>query len=423
MTEAQHRYQTLKQKGIPAVLFEGGWFGCWSFVVEIDAGVEPLRGEEGLAEIRRAVVTHREKMQSASLNDEAPFSEGYVGFLEYEFGERWVDVSPGAAESEGGSALFYKTKKVHAFRTELSPSPSATVTTSAGESPPVAPPPSYQKAFAAVQEALYSGESYQVNYSEEFIEPYAGDPFDLYCHLAKLNPSSHQCYFPLFSLPHDGPSTESTPTLGSALISNSPELLFTLQANGKFTSRPIKGTAPRFGDPLLDRQAAEALVKSNKDAAELMMIVDLVRNDMGKVARTGSVVVEKHRELESYSNVFHTVSTITAQLRPELDWYDALRALFPGGSVTGCPKKRTMELIRELERGRRSAYCGSAGLIDLSGAAEFNILIRTATYLPNKKELVFRSGGGLVVDSTLEAEYAELCDKAEVVRSALGSAN
>jgi para-aminobenzoate synthetase component 1 len=175
-------------------------------------------------------------------------------------------------------------------------------------------------------------------------------------------------------------------------------------------TKPIKGTRPRSTDPAQDKAYAEALQSSLKDRAENVMIVDLLRNDIGKSCAVGSVRAEKLFELESFANVHHLVSTVTGTLAPDHDALDLLRGCFPGGSITGAPKLRSMEIIEELEPHRRGVYCGAIGYIGFDGSMDTNIAIRTAVY--SKGTIRFWAGGGIVADSEMQKEYNETLDKA-----------
>jgi anthranilate/para-aminobenzoate synthase component I len=195
----------------------------------------------------------------------------------------------------------------------------------------------------------------------------------------------------------------------------------------RISTRPIKGTVPRGHTPEEDQKFIRELLKSKKNEAELNMIVDLARNDLGRVCEVGSVEVSNHRVVETYSHVHHTVSTVEGVLRSGLDWWDVLRAVFPGGSITGAPKVRTMELIDALEPCSRGVYTGSAGWISPEGEFDFNILIRTIAFSKDPKtgakgRYSFHSGGAIVVDSKPLEEYEETLHKAAVLTGALTGA-
>jgi para-aminobenzoate synthetase component 1 len=199
-------------------------------------------------------------------------------------------------------------------------------------------------------------------------------------------------------------------------ISSSPERLLAVTGD-RVESRPIKGTAARDPDPALDRLRAEALLRSAKDRAELLMITDLVRNDLGKVCAYGSVRVPALRELESFPHLHHLVSTVTGRLRPGATAVDALLALFPGGSITGAPKRRAMQLLRELEPCARGVYTGSVGWLGFDRSADFSIAIRSGHLRDGV--FCFGAGGGIVADSDPDAEWEELLLKTRAPRFAL----
>ena len=192
-------------------------------------------------------------------------------------------------------------------------------------------------------------------------------------------------------------------------MSASPERFLKLE-RGRVETRPIKGTRPRAGHPRLDAELASELQASAKDRAENVMIVDLLRNDLSKNCELGSVKVTKLFEVESFATVHHLVSTVTGKLRQGRDALDLLRGCFPGGSITGAPKLRAMQIIEELEPQRRGVYCGAIGYIGCDGNMDLNIAIRTLVYAGGT--IRFSAGGGIVADSRLEDEYQETFDKA-----------
>lgn len=252
----------------------------------------------------------------------------------------------------------------------------------------------YEKKLAKVREYLENGETYQVNLAQEFTTSSKKLAHDIFNELHSSNPS-----------PHDG----ILHTANFSVISNSPECLYTKTGNS-ISTFPIKGTLKKSENPQL-------LLDSKKDQAELEMIVDLERNDLGKIAVPGSVEVSKHRYIESYTNVHHTISQIDAELPKNTSFKTIFKALFPGGSVTGCPKHRTSEIIHKLEPTPRGSYCGSLGYIDINGNSQFNILIRTI-WMEGEK-VSFHSGGGITIQSNPIDEYDETIIKAENLKKAL----
>ncbi|MFP4616403.1 MAG: aminodeoxychorismate synthase component I [Thiohalorhabdus sp.] len=259
----------------------------------------------------------------------------------------------------------------------------------------------YGEAFRRVQEYIRSGDCYQVNLAQRFTAATEGDPWEGYRALRAAHPAPFGAYL---NVP------------GAQILSNSPER-FLQAAKGRVETRPIKGTRPRAKDPERDRALARELLESPKDRAENVMIVDLLRNDLGRVCAPGTVRVPELFALESYPTVHHLVSTVTGSLPTGRDVLDLLRACFPGGSITGAPKIRAMEIIEELEPHRRGVYCGSIGYVGYDGALDASIAIRTLVHLEGWVR--FWAGGGLVVDSREEAEYAETFDKAAAMLALL----
>jgi para-aminobenzoate synthetase component 1 len=252
----------------------------------------------------------------------------------------------------------------------------------------------YREAFDRIQQYIRAGDCYQVNFAQRFSVPVAGDPWAGYRELRRANPAPFSAFLNLPDL---------------RVMSFSPER-FVRVHDGVVETRPIKGTRPRHADPERDKRLARDLRESAKDRAENLMIVDLLRNDLGKVCAPGSVAVPELFALESFASVHHLVSTVTGNLADGRDSLDLLRACFPGGSITGAPKIRAMEIIDELERYRRGVYCGAIGYVGFDGRMDSNIAIRTATV--SRGTLRYWAGGGIVADSNADAEYQESLDKA-----------
>ncbi|EKO3561937.1 aminodeoxychorismate synthase component 1 [Vibrio fluvialis] len=254
-------------------------------------------------------------------------------------------------------------------------------------------PNSYREKFTQVQEYLLSGDCYQINLAQRFQAHYQGSEWLAYLKLEQFNLAPFSAFI----------RTEQ-----GAILSVSPERF--LQVKDRIIeTKPIKGTRPRSDDPVVDAANAAELAQAEKDQAENLMIVDLLRNDIGRVAKPGSVHVPKLFDIESFPAVHHLVSTIRAELDSQYDCADLLRACFPGGSITGAPKVRAMEIIEELEPHRRSAYCGSIGYISRHGRMDTSITIRTL--VAQNQQLYAWAGGGVVADSQCEAEYQETLDK------------
>lgn len=265
----------------------------------------------------------------------------------------------------------------------------------------------YLAAFARLQEAIRAGDIYQANLTMPLAGPARGDPLALY---AAIRPSANAGYGGLI---FDG---------SDWLLSFSPELFFSLKGDAA-KAKPMKGTRPRGRTEAEDRAFAEELAASVKDKAENLMIVDLLRNDLSRVAVAGSVRVEDPFAIETYPTVHTMVSTVRARLQPGKGAMDMIRALFPCGSITGAPKIRAMELIDEIERDARGPYCGSIGRIDANGDAAFNVAIRTIRLSPGENQrhrAVLGVGGAIVADSEGMAEWREALVKGGFARGSAG---
>ncbi|MDP7416086.1 MAG: aminodeoxychorismate synthase component I [Dehalococcoidales bacterium] len=259
----------------------------------------------------------------------------------------------------------------------------------------------YLKAVATAREYICAGDIFQVNLSQRFETSLNIPSYELYRRLRRINPAPFASY-----LNFDGVS----------VVGASPERFLKVRGD-RVETRPIKGTRPRGKSPEEDRLLAEELLSSVKDKAENVMIVDLERNDIGRVCCCGTVQVTELAVLETYPTVFHLTSTVEGKLRPDKDRIDLLKAAFPGGSITGAPKVRAMEIIDELEPTRRSVYTGAIGYLDFSGEMDLNIVIRT--FLIKGTKAYFQVGGGIVYDSEPETEYMETLDKARALIQAL----
>ena len=265
-------------------------------------------------------------------------------------------------------------------------------------------PDAYRTAVKRVIDYIYAGDIFQANLTQRFLAdlPKDHDPAALYLALRERNPAPFAAYV----------SAGDT-----SVLSTSPERFLKL-TNGAVETRPIKGTRRRADDEEADAAIREELLSSEKDRAENIMIVDLLRNDLSRVCRPGSVEVKEYCALKSYETVHHLVSTVTGTLEDGRDAIDLLKASFPGGSITGAPKIHAMEIIAELEPVTRGPYCGAIGYIGFDGAMDTNIVIRTMV-IRNGKAAV-QAGGGIVADSVPEAEYQESLDKASALLGALG---
>ncbi|MBL0711483.1 MAG: aminodeoxychorismate synthase component I [Colwellia sp.] len=269
---------------------------------------------------------------------------------------------------------------------------------------------SYTKKFNQVQQYLLSGDCYQINLAQRFNADYQGDEFQAYCALRQKNQAPFSAFM---RFEH------------SAILSVSPERFLRL-SQGKVQSKPIKGTMARSEEVDQDAKNAISLKNSIKDRAENVMIVDLLRNDISKVCLPNSVIVPKLFDVESFPAVHHLVSTVEGQLVKDQDGYDLLRGAFPGGSITGAPKIRAMEIIEQLEPHRRSIYCGSIGYISTCGTMDTSITIRTllckqTVESKSSNKIYCWAGGGLVADSTANSEYQETFDKVNRILPVLGN--
>ncbi|UYG02447.1 aminodeoxychorismate synthase component I [Halomonas sp. LR3S48] len=264
----------------------------------------------------------------------------------------------------------------------------------------------YAERFAAVQDYIRAGDCYQINLAQRFSARYRGDLWPAYQRLRQATPT-----------PFAGYMAWNAERGEQAILSLSPERFLHCRADGHVEARPIKGTRPRGSTAGEDARLADELAASLKDRAENVMIVDLLRNDLGRVCRPGSVRVPQLCGLESYANVHHLVSIVCGELAEGKRPLDLLAAAFPGGSITGAPKVRAMQIIDELEPSRRSVYCGSLGFVDVRGNMDTSIAIRTA--VADGARIHLWGGGGLVADSVVEAEYIETLDKIRHLMSAL----
>ena len=258
----------------------------------------------------------------------------------------------------------------------------------------------YLDSVGDIKEYIASGHVYQVNMSQRFEMDFEGDTFSLFKTLYNNNPA------PFFAFINAG---------SHQIVSTSPER-FIQRTGNRVETRPIKGTRPRGKSPEEDARLRRELMESRKDDAELSMIVDLLRNDLGKVCAGGTVRVTQHKRLEAYQNVYHLVSIVEGTLDRNYDSVDLIIATFPGGSITGCPKIRSMEIIDELEPNRRHIYTGSIGYISFHDTMDLSIAIRTATILKNR--IIFSVGGGIVIDSDPEDEFKETLQKGQTLMQA-----
>ncbi len=260
---------------------------------------------------------------------------------------------------------------------------------------------SYIKAIEKVIDYIRAGDIYQACLSQRFKTRSHQWPYQLYLNLNRINPSPFSAYLNFE---------------GAKIISSSPELFLRMRGD-IIETRPMKGTRRRGHDAKEDKRLKENLSKSKKDAAELAMIVDVERNDFGKVSLPGSIKVTEHRRIETYPTVLQTISVVRGALRNNTSPVDIIRAAFPGGSISGCPKIRAMEIIDELEPTQRHVYTGSIGYISFHDTMDLNVAIRTMTM--KGKDVYFQAGGGIVSDSDPQAEYNETIVKARALMESL----
>ena len=252
---------------------------------------------------------------------------------------------------------------------------------------------------------IRAGDIFQANLSQRFTASWRGPAFPLYQALRRINPSPFACFL----------SSEEL-----SVVSCSPERLARVQ-EGRLDTRPIAGTRPRGETPGEDALNSLELLLSEKERAEHVMLVDLARNDLGRVCAAGSVGVTELMALEAYSHVHHIISDVSGDLRRGVDAVEVIRAVFPGGTITGCPKVRCMQILRELEPAARGLYTGSLGYLGFDGAMDLNIAIRTMVI--QREQLSFHVGAGIVADSDPEREYHETLAKAAALREALEAVN
>ncbi|MGI9591014.1 MAG: aminodeoxychorismate synthase component I [Myxococcota bacterium] len=260
----------------------------------------------------------------------------------------------------------------------------------------------YAKAVDRVKEEIAAGNLYQANLTHRMERDFAGDPWSLYRSLRRINPAPFACFLELPEV---------------CIVGSSPELFLRVGVDGRVESRPIKGTRRRGRHASEDAALRADLAASEKDRAENLMIVDLMRNDLGRVCETGSVAAPELMRIEEYASVFQLVSAVTGRLRADCDVFDLLRATFPPGSMTGAPKIAAMQLLGRLEPVRRGVYSGALGYLDARGGADLSVVIRTLLVCEGRAHM--HAGGAIVADSDPRDEWRETLDKAAPLRAAL----
>ncbi|QHF46362.1 aminodeoxychorismate synthase, component I [Pseudomonas sp. S35] len=415
----------LLDSGRPAA--ERGRYDLLSAWPEATLTVDP---DESGSNFLRRLRKNLSQLGEATLPDdyELPFAGGLIGYLSYDFGRHleqmphlavddlhlpdarfglyaWALISDHLAQT---SQLVFHPALAESERQRLMTlfgSDAGAVPATFTLQGPMAPDLSveaYQQAIERIQAYIQAGDCYQVNFAQRFRAPCSGDPWVAYCALREACPTPFSGFQ---SLPDDG-----------AVLSLSPER-FVRISERQVETRPIKGTRPRAATPEEDAAHAAELLASPKDRAENLMIVDLLRNDLGRSCRTGSVNVPELFSLESYPNVHHLVSSVTGTLADDKDALDLIAGSFPGGSITGAPKIRAMQIIDELEPTRRGLYCGSLVYLDVRGEMDSSIAIRSL--LVKDGQVCCWGGGGIVADSQWEAEYQESLTKVRVLLQTL----
>ena len=370
--------------------------------------VEILRGHIGdPSALREALRRHQPWSGDAALPDLGFPSGGAIGSLDYN-GEFCFGIYPQALIYDHRSAQWFD---CGGLREHLLDSPAA--------SQLLTEPPSAEfrarqgredfcRLVEKAQEYIGAGDIYQVNLSQRFCAVWNEGPdaaLAWYGALRDASPATHAAFLDLG---------------GRQVMSSSPELFLELSGSLART-RPIKGTRPRFRDPDLDERSAYDLITSPKEVAELIMITDLERNDLGQICEFGTVRAAELLKLERHQHIFHLVSTVEGQLRGDVDHLDAIAACFPGGSITGAPKKRAREIIEELEPEPRGLYTGAIGVIGFEAEAETRLSIAIRTAVAEKGELHFHVGAGIVADSDPQLEYEETLHKARGLFAANGA--
>ena len=370
------------------------------------------------------------QLGQATLPDgyDLPFAGGLIGYLSYDFGRHLEQVSHLAVDDlhlpdarfglyawalvsdhqvQTSQLVFHpaladseRQRLINVFSQAQNDAP--TTFKLHGPMVPDLSAEAYHQAIIRIQDYIQAGDCYQVNFAQRFRAPCIGDPWAAYCALREACPTPFSGFQ---SLPDDG-----------AVLSLSPER-FVRISEGQVETRPIKGTRPRGLTPEEDAANAAELLASPKDRAENLMIVDLLRNDLGRSCRIGSVKVPELFSLESYPNVHHLVSSVTGILADDKDALDLIAGSFPGGSITGAPKIRAMQIIDELEPTRRGLYCGSLVYLDVRGEMDSSIAIRSL--LVKDGQVCCWGGGGIVADSQWQAEYQESLTKVRVLLQTL----
>ena len=388
-------------------------------------GEEDFRGDT-LAELRKLL-----RKYHCTVQPEIPFPGGAVGYFSYEFGAQLERVACTHADDlaapevelgfyDGVLAFDHASRRAFMVANPVDKADAAEIferlervlSQCRDRQFPVAKggatelrtsfaEKAYLQAIARIKDYIAAGDVYQVNLTQRFDAPLVCHPYELYLRLRRRSPAPFSSYLNFDSL---------------QIVSSSPERFLRIH-NGRAETRPIKGTRPRGKTSTGDARLHRELFASEKDRAELLMIVDLERNDLGRVCEPGSIQVDDLFKVETHPTVHHLVASVAGRLRSGCDVVDCLRAMLPGGSITGAPKIRAMQIIEELEMTRRGVYTGAVGYIGFDGGCDLNIAIRTILCAHGRA--YYHVGGGIVWDSDPASEFQETLDKGAAMRAAL----
>ncbi|MFQ5461463.1 MAG: aminodeoxychorismate synthase component I [Phycisphaerae bacterium] len=376
------------ERNLDAPPFPGGWIGYCSY--EFGANIEATVGNQ-----RRdsRIPLARFMLYDTAAAFDHELRRWWLIAVDWPHG-LYPQRPPAQDRMDRLASLLIQGETAHAIQPEAQP-----------ESEPTATPglarDAYIERILRIKKYIAAGDVYQVNLTNRFRVPTSQTPLQTYQRLRELSPSSHAAFLPWKE---------------GAIISSSPELFLALRGRHVVT-RPIKGTRPRCADPRLDAANRRELATDPKESAELNMIIDLLRNDLGRVCAYSSVQVTDPGTIERHPTVYHRAATIEGVLQEGRSWHDLLQATFPGGSVTGAPKIRAMQIINELEPTPRGVYCGSIGWIGLDGSMELNVAIRTMLQADGMADIY--AGGAIVADSQPDAECAEVSAKAAAMLRAV----
>ena len=375
------KYRCSAQSGIP---FPGGAVGCFSY--------------EFGAQLERVPCSHADEI--AVPEAQLAF---YDGILAFDQASRRAFLVANPVDRADVGTIFQRLE--NAIKTAEKASGPAKAPVGAIDLRANFTKADYLRTIGRIKDYIAAGDVYQVNLTQRFETPLICHPYQLYQRLRRRSPAPFASYLNFDSL---------------QVVSSSPERFVRIQ-NGQVETRPIKGTRPRGKTPSEDAILSQALVSSEKDRAELLMIVDLERNDLGRVCEPGTIQVDELFEVETHPTVHHLVANVSGRLQSGRDAIDCLRAMLPGGSITGAPKIRAMQIIDELENSRRGVYTGALGYVGFDGNCDFAIAIRTI--LCARGRAYYHVGGGIVADSDPESEYQETLDKGAAMRAALMEPN